>query len=302
MPPSKSKKNGSTSDDSDDFGIFAVAGIALAAGALIGAGLKAVYDSVTAAPEPAHQSQHALSEVLEAFNCPITQEVMSDPVSTPYGHCFERDAIERWLQTHKTCPMTKKPLTQAQLFPNYTVKAAIESALASSTSSSLPCSSSASASGAERVPRVADDAVQVTLAPEALRAGLRCLDPDTVRALCTGANWNPAMAESVFLLLDALPTSNQSVPFAVTNRGTVPLVLVAQRHRPFASSNVHDDDGRETGRLTLAPQQSARLAISSTWRLNVQLPTQDGLPKTVLLAVDEAAALDGSPSSLPMVE
>lgn len=32
----------------------------------------------------------------QSFLCPITQEVMTDPVMTEDGHSYERDAIERW--------------------------------------------------------------------------------------------------------------------------------------------------------------------------------------------------------------
>ncbi len=35
---------------------------------------------------------------IESFLCPITQQVMKDPVMTPYGHLFERKAIEDCLE------------------------------------------------------------------------------------------------------------------------------------------------------------------------------------------------------------
>lgn len=43
---------------------------------------------------------------IESFLCPITQQVMTDPVLTKYGHLFERKAIEDWLKSHNTCPLT----------------------------------------------------------------------------------------------------------------------------------------------------------------------------------------------------
>ena len=58
--------------------------------------------------------------------CPISQEIMTDPVMTPYGHCFQRECIESWLSTHTTCPLTNKPLSKEQLVPSYTVKAIVE--------------------------------------------------------------------------------------------------------------------------------------------------------------------------------
>ncbi|KAL2634080.1 hypothetical protein R1flu_005559 [Riccia fluitans] len=45
----------------------------------------------------------------EFVDC-ITQEVMLDPVITADGHSYERAAIERWLQTHDTSPITGEVL------------------------------------------------------------------------------------------------------------------------------------------------------------------------------------------------
>ena len=51
------------------------------------------------------------------FLCPITGDVMRDPVTTADGHAFERTAIERWLLTNSTSPMTGAPLSHKQLAP-----------------------------------------------------------------------------------------------------------------------------------------------------------------------------------------
>jgi len=42
------------------------------------------------------------------FLCPITHELMNDPVATVDGLIYERKAIEDWLQTHNTSPLTNK--------------------------------------------------------------------------------------------------------------------------------------------------------------------------------------------------
>ena len=52
-----------------------------------------------------------------SFFCPITQEVMVDPVMCADGHTYERHAIERWLQEHRTSPKTNAML------PNSSVRA-----------------------------------------------------------------------------------------------------------------------------------------------------------------------------------
>ena len=52
------------------------------------------------------------------FFCPITQDVMHDPVKTADGMTYDRPAIERWLSTHATSPLTNIPLTSRVLVPN----------------------------------------------------------------------------------------------------------------------------------------------------------------------------------------
>jgi hypothetical protein len=62
----------------------------------------------------------------ESFLCPISQEVMYDPVITPKGISFERKAILNWLSKKKECPITKTPLNENDLISNYALKQAIE--------------------------------------------------------------------------------------------------------------------------------------------------------------------------------
>jgi hypothetical protein len=47
------------------------------------------------------------------------------PVVAADGVTYERDAIEEWLTTHDTSPMTNDPLEHKLLFPNNLVKALV---------------------------------------------------------------------------------------------------------------------------------------------------------------------------------
>lgn len=60
------------------------------------------------------------------FFCPITQEVMKDPVVGPDGQTYERAAIVDWLQKHHTSPITRSPMNASQLVPNIAVRSAIQ--------------------------------------------------------------------------------------------------------------------------------------------------------------------------------
>jgi hypothetical protein len=67
------------------------------------------------------------SEMSEDYlTCPISLDVMSDPVITPYGDSFERYAIIDWLRTNDTCPLTRRPLKVSQLMENKSLKLVIE--------------------------------------------------------------------------------------------------------------------------------------------------------------------------------
>lgn len=65
-------------------------------------------------------------EPLLSFYCPITHEVMTDPVETPSGHTFERGAIEKWLAEGNLCPVTSTPLNNTMMRPNKTLRQSIE--------------------------------------------------------------------------------------------------------------------------------------------------------------------------------
>ena len=59
------------------------------------------------------------------FVCPITTEVMSDPVMAADGHAYERTAIERWLATKSTSPLTGGELEHSILIPNHNLRRTI---------------------------------------------------------------------------------------------------------------------------------------------------------------------------------
>ena len=60
------------------------------------------------------------------FCCPITFEVMVDPVVDREGNSYERAAIERWLVGHLNSPSTRQPLRVSDLAPNRSLRSLIE--------------------------------------------------------------------------------------------------------------------------------------------------------------------------------
>jgi U-box domain len=59
------------------------------------------------------------NDIPENFVCPLTLEVMEDPLMNRFGQSYERSAILQWITTKSpTCPLTRQPLKVKDLVPN----------------------------------------------------------------------------------------------------------------------------------------------------------------------------------------
>ncbi|CAG9316645.1 unnamed protein product [Blepharisma stoltei] len=61
------------------------------------------------------------------YCCPITGELMEDPVLAPDGQSYERAAITAWFQRQKTSPLTGENLKSTFLIDNHRLRAIIQS-------------------------------------------------------------------------------------------------------------------------------------------------------------------------------
>ena len=61
-----------------------------------------------------------------SFLCPITHEVMVDPVIDPEGNSYEKHAIEDWIRQSGKSPITRTALSIDDLRPNRALKMAID--------------------------------------------------------------------------------------------------------------------------------------------------------------------------------
>ncbi|KAM0873235.1 hypothetical protein ACQ4PT_038262 [Festuca glaucescens] len=64
----------------------------------------------------------------EELRCPISLQLMYDPVVIASGQTYERACIEKWFNSGNTsCPKTRKQLSQLSVTPNYCIKGLIAS-------------------------------------------------------------------------------------------------------------------------------------------------------------------------------
>ena len=78
-----------------------------------------VADLISRLEEMRTATQALRPAVPSQFLCPITQEIMDDPVTTADGHAYERAAITRWLSDGRrdTSPATGARLPHTELVP-----------------------------------------------------------------------------------------------------------------------------------------------------------------------------------------
>ncbi|KAK8923604.1 U-box domain-containing protein 21 [Platanthera zijinensis] len=65
------------------------------------------------------------------FLCPISLDLMKDPVTLPTGITYDRQSIETWLEAgNLTCPLTNQPLSlpnvDAGIIPNHSIRRMIQ--------------------------------------------------------------------------------------------------------------------------------------------------------------------------------
>jgi hypothetical protein len=63
--------------------------------------------------------------------CPITQDIMREPVIDKEGNTYEKSAILEWLKTNNKSPITRNVISASELIPN---RALIQSSIANNSS------------------------------------------------------------------------------------------------------------------------------------------------------------------------
>ncbi len=82
-------------------------------------------------------SQDMSQDIPQAYICPITFDLMNDPVSDSDGNSYEKTAIHQWILEHRTSPITRIPMSIHDLRPNRALKDIIDQYKTQNTNQSL---------------------------------------------------------------------------------------------------------------------------------------------------------------------
>ncbi|XP_062157253.1 U-box domain-containing protein 1-like [Alnus glutinosa] len=72
-------------------------------------------------------SQTVVPNIPDEFRCPISLDLMRDPVIVASGHTYDRNSIAQWINSgHYTCPKSGQTLLHMALVPNYALKSLMQ--------------------------------------------------------------------------------------------------------------------------------------------------------------------------------
>ncbi|XXG73496.1 hypothetical protein AAC387_Pa07g2404 [Persea americana] len=124
------------------------------------------------------------------FLCPISLEIMRDPVTLCSGITYDRESIEQWIfcSKNKTCPITRQPLPDLDMTPNHTLRRLIQAW----------CVTNA-ANGIERIPTPkppVDKEQIIKLLEEAMNAQMQIKSLLNLKAIASQSERNKRVIEA----------------------------------------------------------------------------------------------------------
>ncbi|XXG51211.1 hypothetical protein AAC387_Pa02g5035 [Persea americana] len=105
------------------------------------------------------------------FRCPISLDLMKDPVTISTGITYDRQSIETWLDAgNRTCPVTKQELKSLEQIPNHTILRMIQNWCVANHSL-----------GVERIPTPRIPATQAEVSKILMEIGKASREGDLIR-------------------------------------------------------------------------------------------------------------------------
>lgn len=70
--------------------------------------------------------EESLENIREDLECPISTEIIKNPIITPDGFTYEKQELKNWIKIHGNEPITHTPLSENQLTYNFAFKKVLD--------------------------------------------------------------------------------------------------------------------------------------------------------------------------------
>jgi hypothetical protein len=175
----------------------------------------------------------------DEFRCPISLELMKDPVIVATGQTYERLCIEKWLASgHHTCPNTQQRMTNTTLTPNYVLRSLI--------------AQWCEANGIEPPKRSSQPNKPTSACSSSERANIDAL----LSQLCS---YDPEEQRSAAAELRLLAKRNANNRICIAEAGAIPLLLSL-----LSSSDLRTQEHAVTALLNLSIHEDNKASIISS--------------------------------------
>ncbi|KAK1421349.1 hypothetical protein QVD17_23604 [Tagetes erecta] len=208
------------------------------------------YDHKTAEDEFMHKysqqhhypsSQSMVINIPDEYRCPISLDLMRDPVIVASGHTYDRVSIAQWINSgHHTCPKSGQRLIHMALIPNYALKSLIHQfCQENNIPLTDPTTSSSSTSHLERSPsmkrKLPEKAVDHISATKAAMDTVKMTAEFLVGKLAMGSTDIQRQAAYELRLLAKTGMDNRRI---ISEAGAIPfLVTLLSSHDPRIQEN-----------------------------------------------------------------
>ncbi|KAF3433373.1 hypothetical protein FNV43_RR24475 [Rhamnella rubrinervis] len=186
-------------------------------------------------------SQSMILNIPDEFRCPISLDLMKDPVIVASGHTYDRNSIAQWINSgHQTCPKSGQRLIHMALIPNYALKSLLQQwcqenniPLLDSTPSSISESERSSNSNSKR--KQCENAVDHISATKVSADAVKMTAEFLVGKLATGSPDIQRQAAYELRLLAKTGMDNRRI---IAEAGAIPfLVTLLCSHDPRIQEN-----------------------------------------------------------------
>lgn len=182
-------------------------------------------------------SQSIILSIPDEFRCPISLDLMRDPVIVASGHTYDRSAIAQWINTgHSTCPKSGMKLIHMALIPNYALKSLVHQWCSENNIQLIESSSSSSDVGRNNSMRKSCvNAVDHISATKTARDAVKMTAEFLVGKLATGSPEIQRQAAYELRLLAKTGMDNRRI---IAEAGAIPfLVTLLSSHDPRIQEN-----------------------------------------------------------------
>ncbi|KVI09926.1 U-box domain-containing protein 1-like [Cynara cardunculus var. scolymus] len=177
----------------------------------------------------------------DEYRCPISLDLMRDPVIVASGHTYDRVSIAQWINSgHHTCPKSGQRLIHMALIPNYALKSLIHQfCQENNIPITDPATSSSSSSHLERSPsikrKLPEKALDYISATKAAMDAVKMTAEFLVGKLAMGSLDIQRQAAYELRLLAKTGMDNRRI---ISEAGAIPfLVTLLSSHDPRIQEN-----------------------------------------------------------------